>query len=640
MASARKIIDSVGSGLMRLFTPSFHSNTGTEAHIVNGDHTINNKIHKENDLPESNSSVPMIVNPGKNETTEYANDISFGAEHAEGEHELIQTIPRSENTQYLPPTPVSMENYERQTRNSTHLFSEQDTFTQSHATSGAKQLTGSYGQSLDIHDCSPKHPTRQILVTNKHKKHDISTERHPCPITNVENDVDYYDHVTPELRRGTCQINQNKSADSTDGIQMQQTFTTPERSLYKKLHKPNKNTHLTQDEIDMLYEYYHENIPTTGDHQRTLNRNKVIPPQVQNQTYQGNSTLVQNHGDPFHKNPNNRNEIIPIQGNFVAEPHSDGGNVRFHEPPSTGFTPSSSSLTRANEASSRSKRREKEPDTYSGTNVEWPDYICHFEQVANWNLWTEKEKAAQLAISLRGSAQKVLSELTAEDLSDYSRLKSALTQRFCPPERETAHRCEFRSRRRNQSESAAEYGYSLKRIASRAFPQIPMLMRESLIIEQYVSGLGNAELKRYVQFSHPASLDKAIALAVEFEAFEGTQNPQYRKPKPEGTANVFAVKDTTATKQKDEPNITDLAESIKAIERTLATLTNSYASNYSTPRSRDSRSVRCYICQKEGHISRNCPTSNVSRPGGNNQGRNTNTPNAYTPRQPRHDNLN
>lgn len=51
-----------------------------------------------------------------------------------------------------------------------------------------------------------------------------------------------------------------------------------------------------------------------------------------------------------------------------------------------------------------------------------------------------------VAMSLRGRAQRVLSELSYRELGNYSELKCALTQRFSPPERETAHKCEFRNR--------------------------------------------------------------------------------------------------------------------------------------------------------------------------------------------------
>lgn len=133
--------------------------------------------------------------------------------------------------------------------------------------------------------------------------------------------------------------------------------------------------------------------------------------------------------------------------------------------------------------------------------------------------WLESEKTKQLAMSLRGIAKRVLSELTADALCHYDTLKTLLMQRFCPPERETAYRCEFRNRKCNRDETAADYGYALKRLGSRAFSTIPVMMRESLIVEQYISGLESAELKRHVQFAHPTTLDRAISLAVGFEAF-------------------------------------------------------------------------------------------------------------------------
>ncbi|CAC5394892.1 unnamed protein product [Mytilus coruscus] len=103
----------------------------------------------------------------------------------------------------------------------------------------------------------------------------------------------------------------------------------------------------------------------------------------------------------------------------------------------------------------KNHRKLKEPDLFDGIRTEWPDYICHFEQVAQWNRWSESETAAQLAMSLRG-------------------------------------------------------------------------------------GLGSAELKRHVQFAHPTTLDRAISLAVEFEAFEGAQIYP-RKPKDVEERPVLAL---------------------------------------------------------------------------------------------------
>lgn len=81
---------------------------------------------------------------------------------------------------------------------------------------------------------------------------------------------------------------------------------------------------------------------------------------------------------------------------------------------------------------------------------------------------------------------------------------------------------------RKSGETVSEYGKSLRRLASRAFPTFPSDMRESLTDEQFVPGLRCHELKRYVQFSHPKTLVRAISLALEYGPFEGSQDNPWK----------------------------------------------------------------------------------------------------------------
>ena len=167
------------------------------------------------------------------------------------------------------------------------------------------------------------------------------------------------------------------------------------------------------------------------------------------------------------------------------------------------------------------KRKEKEADIFDGKTTEWVDYIVHFEQVAAWNGWNEREKAQQLTMCLRGAAQKILSDLTLSQLTDFRSLKTVLEQRFNPRENEIAYRCEFRNRKRKKDESAAEYGHSLRRLAQKAYPTLSYREIEPTVIDQYIHGLSHYELKKHVQFHHPQTLSQAIAFASEFEAFLG-----------------------------------------------------------------------------------------------------------------------
>ncbi|CAC5403497.1 unnamed protein product [Mytilus coruscus] len=252
-------------------------------------------------------------------------------------------------------------------------------------------------------------------------------------------------------------------------------------------------------------------------------------------------------------------------------------------------------------------KKQKDPDTYDGKHAEWPDYICHFEQVALWNQWSEYEMASQLAMCLRGIAQRALSELSRDDLSNYWRLKFSLTQRFA------------RLKEKN----------SLSLLAAHAFPTIPLNIRESLIIEQYISGLANPGLKRHVQFSHPTTLDRAISLALEFEAFEGSQiSPVIKKPQDEDlispictSINVNEKVDQNCSQSSIFTKLVEgmqevqksMMESLQGVQKSMETMLQKQNDNVVYRGSRQNKDstnrskIQCFYCKEEGHYKRDCP---------------------------------
>lgn len=140
--------------------------------------------------------------------------------------------------------------------------------------------------------------------------------------------------------------------------------------------------------------------------------------------------------------------------------------------------------------------KEKEPEKFDGISTDRQDYIISFEQVADWNNWNERERAQQLIMCLKGNAQKLLSECTRTDLQNYQRLKHVLGRRFNPVEREVAFRCKFKSKKREKNESAAEFGYALRRLALKAYPHVTYSALESQVIDHFIHGLGHYEMKK------------------------------------------------------------------------------------------------------------------------------------------------
>ena len=162
------------------------------------------------------------------------------------------------------------------------------------------------------------------------------------------------------------------------------------------------------------------------------------------------------------------------------------------------------------------RRKEIQPDNLDGAGkTEWSDYIIHFEQCAAWNQWTETQKTQMLAIYLRGEAQKLLSSLTVAQLSDDSKLKSILSNRYDPKEKEVTYRCQFRYYSREKGTSASDYGYNLSKLAQKAYPNLTLIQPEVHVIDQFINGLGHHELQKHVQFRHPRTLHEAIGLATE-----------------------------------------------------------------------------------------------------------------------------
>ena len=92
------------------------------------------------------------------------------------------------------------------------------------------------------------------------------------------------------------------------------------------------------------------------------------------------------------------------------------------------------------------------PSTYDGKTA-WDAYFTQFELLSRMNRWNHKEKAMQLAVSLRGSAVTALTNLPADRRDDYDALTSALRSRFGSEHQTELNQAKLRSRLRQREES-------------------------------------------------------------------------------------------------------------------------------------------------------------------------------------------
>ncbi len=303
----------------------------------------------------------------------------------------------------------------------------------------------------------------------------------------------------------------------------------------------------------------------------------------------------------------NRGDRVPVNGQGHARPapsSSINNNTPWYPVGSDRHNVTLDHSRAEHRESSR--RREKEPSEFDGVKSDWADYIIHFERVATWNNWNLSEKAIQLVMSLRGQAQRLITDLSADQLDNYDTLKDFLSRRYNPAERESAYRCEFRCRRRGKTENAPDFGYALRRLAGRAYPNTSMDAREEIIVDHFINGLGNLEIKRHVQFNHPRSLDQAISFAVEFEAFEGSQfsnrkvtfeeNQSFR----ETVCPVNSPRDPTPS-HENQAAFEILKTALNENTKVMQEMKNSFDKRHTPSESRSGESDPCSRCGQTGH---------------------------------------
>ena len=308
--------------------------------------------------------------------------------------------------------------------------------------------------------------------------------------------------------------------------------------------------------------------------------------------------------DNVYRSKNKQNTVRhthSVTQNRNTDSDSESSNFQFRPSASQNRTSRNvnQQATNKNFYSSRSSQasdggrhvKQRDPKMFDGQRIEWSDYIQHFEAVAQWNRWNEDQKAQQLVMSFDGEAMKLLGELSNEILHDYSQLVNELNRRYDPAERAQAYKIEFRHRTRGRHESFMTYAQELKRLVTRAYPTMPSNVHEQFVVDQFISGLGHRELRKHVQFGHPADINQAISLALELEAFDSSFSADgFRKPRAEVNM-VRPYSDDDDDDDDDEDSamacaITDVSGKHKS---------HKYDKN-----------VSCKYCKKSGHEIESC----------------------------------
>ena len=171
----------------------------------------------------------------------------------------------------------------------------------------------------------------------------------------------------------------------------------------------------------------------------------------------------------------------------------------------------------------------KKPDTYDGQSS-WRDYRTHFELVAEINKWSEPMEAMDLATSLRGQAQAILTDLSPHQRHNFESLSSALEAHFEPSNQAEMYRAQLKNRLRRRDEGLSELGQSIKKLTRKAYPTATFELWGRLACDAFVDALNDADLEWAIYQGKPQSIEEAVRLGIECEAFkDGRKRRNYNR---------------------------------------------------------------------------------------------------------------
>lgn len=242
------------------------------------------------------------------------------------------------------------------------------------------------------------------------------------------------------------------------------------------------------------------------------------------------------------------------------------------------------------------------PDNYS--DGPWPEWINHFKLCADINKWNDTQRCQQLAVALRGRAQRIYFSLNDEEKASFEELEKALQSRLQPEQQRKIHKLTFNSRRRLKGETIIDLATNLRQLAVLAYSEKDSRFVEEEMVDQFIKALDTRELRVGVSQADPKTLDDAVKLALKLESIhltETQQNPSKINMASPDTADSCMA----GSSFKDADSAPKWAQKFLENQTALLGKMTEYLENKPTGNKRNRR-IECYNCGKPGHIARNC----------------------------------
>ena len=225
---------------------------------------------------------------------------------------------------------------------------------------------------------------------------------------------------------------------------------------------------------------------------------------------------------------------------------------------------------------------------FDGTK-KWSDFLNQFRRASKVNRWSEEDQVELLCLHLEGTALEFVNELPVSRVQRFESLVDALEGRFGTERMATIFKCELKQRKRRKGESLPDLGQDLRRLFRLAYPKSTLVEQEERLIEHFLEALGDRQCRLEVRRGRPTSLEEAIHLAMDAEAWELEEEETGKRAR-------------ASRMDTSEPSLALLMNLTKLVEG----LTDSVKS-LDAQKAPKKDTMKCYLCGEAGHFKRQCP---------------------------------